>query len=214
MAKIAQTDRVSVRYVQEDEWSVTPENPTFKEFRVVSESLKATKAIEESAVQRDDRQVEDQAMAGLDAEGALNTELTSQSEDFIAAALQNTWNVHALKAANLTGAVDLSLADQKITFANAADYAKIAGANWIRISGSATETSNDGRKKVVARDGQALTVTLAAGSIKADETSGSNVDLSYLCRIGCNWRARPKKRILGCIIQLCLLFCFPLTLAQ
>lgn len=175
MNQIAQSNRVSVRYVKEEEWGVTPNIP-FQEIRVTGEKMTAKKSTEESAVIRADRQVEAIVYTGLDSTGEIKTELTTQDKEFIAAALQSKWQERSVKGLEFTDAVTLTKLDQKITFANAVDYAKYEGARWIRLTGSIVE--NNGAKRIVAKDAVAKTLTLAAGSLKGDEDRTLNPNLT------------------------------------
>ena len=170
MSQLATTNRASIRYVKELSWGVTP-NTAFQEIRGTAESMKPKKDTVESATIRSDRQVEFIGEVGLSTDGAVKTELSTKTVDFIAAALQGAWTT--LSA--LAGTITLSHTAQTVAFSNVADYNVAAGASFIRLAGSTA--NNNGVKAVLSADAPSNTITLAAGSILADEDSTTNTAL-------------------------------------
>ena len=87
------TNRSKLSYVLENTPGTTPSNPVFKELRVTSSGLRFNPERKMSNEIRSDRQVTDQILTGLAAEGPFGVELSFGAyDDLIEAALQGTWS--------------------------------------------------------------------------------------------------------------------------
>lgn len=152
----------------ETAWGVTPGSPALAKLRMTGEGLKYNKETVESEEIRDDRQTAALVKVGSSSDGNISFELSyTQYQPFIASAL------FALPVvANITGlSADASLSGQTLTAAAASFNNVVVGGSY-RIAGLTNPASN-GIKRVVAKAGDGSVITLAAGSIAADQAGAT-----------------------------------------
>jgi hypothetical protein len=154
----------------ETTWGTTPSPATaLKKIRLTSESLQHEKETIMSEEVRSDRQISDLAQVGAAATGSFDFELSHT--DF------QTWLEAALFTDIVTVAVTASLAlnhtTQVITGA-AGDFDDVIAGCFVKIAGAAN-AGNNGPKLVVAKATNGSTITLAAGSLTATETTAVTI---------------------------------------
>lgn len=112
-------------------------------------------------------------------QGTINTNLTAYFSDYLfESTLQGEVVVAQVDGGSSAGQIDITSADQKITFASSADFADFAGAKIVTISGSAT-SANNGVKRVASIDAVAYEITLVAGSITSDDDTTTTAGLGF-----------------------------------
>lgn len=95
---IASGSGARVAYVAESTPGTTPATPTFKVLRTTGGGLSATKSVAVSEEIRQDRNVADEILTGVDAGGSYNFELSYGSfDDILESALSGTWTTNVLK---------------------------------------------------------------------------------------------------------------------
>src|ERR1017187_8376746 len=101
---LADTNRVRLAYVAEDEWGVVPTTPTLQALRLTGHSLVHNKAQAISTEIRPDRQVPGIIRQGVTVDGAINYEFSHKTyEDFILAVLgASAWTTISLSGLALT----------------------------------------------------------------------------------------------------------------
>lgn len=138
----------------------------YRKTRITAESLKNSKETVTSAEIRSDRQVPDLAKVGSQPDGGFNFELSYFAfQDFMAAVLASSW-----VTVNLTESVTMTASTQIVAGA-AGDFDDIIVGGLYKFSGAAANALNLGNKRVVAKAADGSTITLAAGSIVANESA-------------------------------------------
>lgn len=159
----------SLAYDQETSYGVLPGSPAFKLLRITGETLQHNKETIQSQELRPDRQVPDLVKVGSAASGNLNFELSfADQQPLIEAALGGTFTDYNVTAVN----GDIDATASTFTATTPGDLADVPVGGFVKVSG-ATAAGNNGIKRVVANDGDVL--TLAAGSFTADAT-GETLD--------------------------------------
>lgn len=88
----ATSNRVTLAYVKEAVFGVTPNNPIFRKIRYSGESLMYDIQTTQSNEIRDDRNVADTVQTKAGSQGDINFELSAESfDDFIQAAMGSSW---------------------------------------------------------------------------------------------------------------------------
>lgn len=163
MATDSNTSRLS--YIPEVTYGVTPAG-NLTEIRHTGETLGAKKDTVQSAEIRSDRQISDLPKVGAHAEGGIQIELSAVAHrPFILAALgQTAWTDLAL-----TVTVNAVASTQTLT-GTAGDFDDIPVGGFIKIAGFTNPLSN-GIKRIVSKAGNGSAITLAVGSIAADQSA-------------------------------------------
>lgn len=166
----------SLIFQRETTWGVVPGSIDMTRMRFTGESLKHdTKTVTSKEI-RPDRQTAAIIKVGAEAGGDINFELNCL--DYVhlfEAMLMNAKSVVAI-----TGLTCSLTATTQIVAAVATSFDNVLPGCSILISGAAT-SANNGIKQVVAKAGDGSTITLAAGSITADEASPSlNISGTHL----------------------------------
>ena len=159
-----------IRYVEEEEWGVTPETPEMKLLRTVSDSLAMTKQNLQSAELRADRQISDFRHGNRQAGGELGIEFSYESfDDFLESALFDTWVVPY----NVTDETISVVATAKTFTRDAGSYIDdgVLVDDPITFSGF-VETGNNGTFIVTAVE--ALVVTCGDATGLVDEAGTGN----------------------------------------
>lgn len=140
---------------------------TLQQIRFTRENFRFEKESVQSQEIRSDRQVADDQKVFGQPSGGFEFELSyAFILPFLAAALQSDW-VDINTTANMT----LTAATQVVAAA-ASTFDDVPVGAMIKIAGSGT-AENNGPKRVVAKAVDGSTLTLAAGSIAADQASAS-----------------------------------------
>lgn len=161
----------SLAFIAESVLGTTPATPELQAIRYTGEALKNTKETIQSAEIRSDRQIPDLAKVGSQPDGNFNFELSYTAQQvFMAAALQA-----AFVSFDIDATCDLTAATELVE-GTAADFDDVTVGGLVKISGAATG-ANNGLKRVVAKAADGSTITLAAGSLTADESA---VALNFL----------------------------------
>lgn len=137
------TNRAKLSYVAEVTPGTTPTSPAFKELRITSSGMRFNPERKTSNELRSDRQVVDQILTGLAAEGPLGGELSfSAYDDLIEAALQGTWSKKAERDNN--GTADSVITDIATTntVATVATGTGFAVGHLVLFSGFAVAGNN------------------------------------------------------------------------
>lgn len=107
---MSEANRVSLRYVSEASYGVTPTSAGWAEIRFTSEAFEAAPRTVTSNEIRADRMVADMPKVGLDVNGNFNFELSAEDfDDFIEAAMCGTWSTNVVKV----GTTDRSFSIEK-----------------------------------------------------------------------------------------------------
>ena len=184
---MSDTNRVAIRYAREAAYTapvptltaagVQGTNTLFN-LRFAKESLEADKETITSEEIRSDRMISNVIQVGQKAAGGFEAEYTMQDLDDLTAA--------ALMADNGTSVIAtcaIANSGQTITAASGTPFAAIAATNpkHILVAGSGT-AANNGFKTVIAIT--ATVITLAAGSITADDASPAlTISVNYVTAI-------------------------------
>lgn len=161
----------TVAFQRETTWGVVPVSPALTKARLTGESLDYDKETITSEEVRDDRQTADLVKVGSSALGGLQFELSYTAfQGLFEAALFGV-----VSTLNLTGlSVDVTASSQLVD-GSAGDFANVVVGASYRLAGLTNPASN-GIKRVVAKANDGSTITLAAGSIAADQ-SGATISL-------------------------------------
>lgn len=168
---MSDTSKVQILIRPEAAWGEDPVNKAYTELLINSESLTPGKQTVKSAAIRSDRQKDAIIKVGESASGSITANMSEAFLDAFGACLFQAAKVTGSKTATATAATQL------LTFATEDDYLAVAGGNVVLISGGTTP-ANNGRKLVVGRSLANKTLTLAAGSLTADEAAVT-VAVSY-----------------------------------
>ena len=163
----AATNRVSMAFVEEVTFGVTPSGPpTLTEVRMTGESLKQTTTTAESAEIVSDRQIPNVVRTKVGADGDVNTELYAGDslETWIKYAMQSPAKVASVATASLT--CDSVQADNEITASTGTPFSILAVGEWVKIAGFANAETN-GYFRVSAVDG-------GGSSFKTDQVIGAD----------------------------------------
>ena len=116
-ASTSSAENIRIAYIKEVTPGTTPAPGNFKTFRKTTESLSGDPQVKESQESVGDGQPTGQIQTGLDVKGDLNGELapTISHQDFIAAAMRNTWG-----GTITTGALSLTINTTAKTIARVA----------------------------------------------------------------------------------------------
>lgn len=100
---MSSANEVSVVYIAETDYGVTPGSGNFQAARFVSESLSATPSTTESKQLRTDRMSSGQIVTGLEVGGDINFELAKETalEDFIQSAMFSAWATLSLQTVDM-----------------------------------------------------------------------------------------------------------------
>jgi hypothetical protein len=168
---MADANYASIGFIKENTWGVTPTTPRLKGLRITGEDLMHEKETIQSQEVRADRQVADLVEVGVQASGGFEFELSYGSfTQFLIAALFATPLVINLSAVTC----DLTASSQLVEGA-AGDFDDIPVGATVKVAG-ATTPANNGLKLVVSKESDGSALTLAAGSITANESA---VDLDF-----------------------------------
>lgn len=168
---MADANYASIGFIKETTWGVTPTTPRLKGLRITGEDLMHEKETIQSQEVRADRQVADLVEVGVQASGGFEFELSYGSfTPFLIAALFATPVVINLAAVTC----DLTASSQLVEGV-AGDFDDIPVGATVKVAG-ATTPANNGLKLVVAKEADGSALTLAPGSLTADEAA---VDLDF-----------------------------------
>lgn len=177
---MSSANRVKLVISKENSWGETPATPDVDELSIVSTSLTPTKETVKSTSLRSDRQIDALPKVGAGASGNIDFEFSTQLEKILDGVLMADYTTVTKNAATFTGLVSIvnTAGVFTVEFAETADYTALAGANLIRIAGSAT--TNNAVAKVIARDAVAkkLTIVGVPAHTFVNETT-SNVNLTF-----------------------------------
>lgn len=141
--------------------------PPLKAMRLTGESLEHKKDVIQSEEVRADRQISDLAEVGSSAAGGVDFELSYLAWlEWFEAALFSS--VVTINAAAIT--CDIDATAQTITAASGTPFASVLAGCFVKVAGAGT-AGNLGAKLVLSKTDTVL--TLAAGSLTADETAVS-----------------------------------------
>lgn len=154
---------------REPSWGVPPTVPGLRLLRFTGESIAHQKDTIVSEEIRSDRQISDLAEVGSSASGNLDFELSYLAwiEWFEAALFSD---VVTINAAGITADADLAL--QTITASTGTPFAAVLPGCFVRVTGF-TNPGNNGIKLVLAVNVDKDELTLAAGSLVADQAAGT-----------------------------------------
>lgn len=160
-------NQIRLFYAAETSFGETPDNSkALQELGFTSADLKVANQFQDSEEVRSDRQLAAQPKVGEENSARIECELSHRAlNDFFAACLGTTWTTVTPGAQTM----DLSSSGQTLTLASGT-FAAFASARYVKIAGAAT-SANNGIKKVVSISGGVM--TLAAGSLTANQTAGS-----------------------------------------
>jgi hypothetical protein len=166
-----------ISYVKETVFAETPDqSKTLKRVRFTKSGFKKTNTTVVSDTIRGDRQIEDLIKVGVGATGPLTFELAAlDSDPFLVSLLMGSLNTASVAMAD----VDISVSAQTISNQGGEDLTPLVGARYLKISGCGS-AGNNGIKKVVSIDSNTSVITLAAGSLVANETD-------HACTAACNF---------------------------
>lgn len=121
---MSEADRVSLKYVAESTYNTTPvDSPDWKNIGFIGEQFSGTPRTTASQQIRDDRNLSDLAVVGLDVPGGFTFELDMLNyDDFLEAALCGTWAANVLEI----GTVDRAFSIEKY-FADVDEYIAFTG---------------------------------------------------------------------------------------
>jgi len=160
---MSDSNRVQMRYVEEDDWGTTPPTRDLQELRIVSESLKHTIENVTSNEIRDDRQTTNLIQTGSSAAGDLAFELSYDSYDeFLEGALWSDWSVDLAISAATIAAAATGFTD------SGAGFGSVVAGEWIKVAGfTGSSGENEGYYLVTAAAAATLTTSPAPASIEA-----------------------------------------------
>lgn len=163
------TNRSKLSYVAEVTPGTTPSNPGFQELRVTSNGLRYDPERKTSSEIRADRQVTDQILTGLMAQGPIGIELSfSAFDDLIQAALQGTW-VSAPTIVNATADTQISdLSTTVVTVASAQNGAQFKTGHLVLFTGFTTSANNNIIRRVSSST--VASITFPSSSFTAEGT--------------------------------------------
>lgn len=135
---LASSNRAQVRYVEEEQFGITPEVGTPKSLRMTGETLDFAITTETSQEIRSDRQTTDLVHTGASASGGINIELSyAEFDPFIEAALQGTWSHYGTDGVGVAADVTLDSDNNTLVWgsAPAGDDAlsRLAPGDWLRV---------------------------------------------------------------------------------
>ena len=179
----ASTNRAVIRYVVETILGQTPAAPVWNDFASSAFALDMKKDTGEANTIRADRNNAGTLQLGVSVAGDLTSDLVDEHSVFLSAALQNPFVAGAVGGA-ATGSVSAGLISlvlaagvSTLVCANAADYNILKGSRLIKVS--ASTAGNSGTSVVIARNDGTTTLTLAPGSVIANETTVTNTALLF-----------------------------------
>lgn len=165
---MADANYASIGFIKETTWGVTPTTPRLKALRITGEDLKHEKETIQSQEVRSDRQVADLVEVGVQAAGGFEFELSYGSfTPFLTAAL-----FAAATTINVAGVSADLVASTQLVDGLAGDFDDVPVGATVKIAG-ATNPGNNGLKLVVAKANDGSTLTLAPGSIVADQSGAT-----------------------------------------
>lgn len=172
---MSDSNRVSLAYIAETVYGVTPTTPTLKALRFIEESFKKATETQRSKEIRADRQAPDVIRTMVKAQGDLSFELIySAYDDFIAAAVGSAgWSAQVSSTATTISAAtaDNSLNSAAVNWASAGFQAN----QWVKISGFAT-AGNNGYAKIASITGSGpYKMVLSHFTLAAVEATGPSV---------------------------------------
>jgi len=160
---MSDSNRVQMRYVEEDTWGTTPATRDLQELRIVSESLKHTIENVTSNEIRDDRQTTDLIQTGSSAGGDVAFELSYDSyNDFLEGALWSDWSADLAISATTIAAAATGFTD------SGAGFGSVVAGEWIKVAGfTGSSGENEGYYLVTAAAAGTLTTSPVPPSIEA-----------------------------------------------
>jgi hypothetical protein len=162
----------SVAFQRETTWGVLPVSPALKLQRHTGESIIHAKDTVVSEEIRSDRQTADMVEVGSNASGGMNFELSyTDFQHWMEAALFNT-----IQTLSIVGLTASGVASTQVITAAAASFTAVQVGSYVKITGF-TNPLNNGVKLVLAKANDGTTITLAAGSLAADQ-AGATIGLS------------------------------------
>lgn len=163
------TNRSKLSYVLESTPGTTPSNPGFQELRVTSNGLRYDPERKTSNEIRADRQVTDQILTGLMAQGPVGFELSfSAFDDLFQAAFQGTW---ATTPTIVNATADTEISDVGtaiVTVASSQNGAIFKAGHLVLFTGFTTTANNDIIRSVSSST--VASVTFPSSSFTAEAT--------------------------------------------
>jgi hypothetical protein len=171
---MSDANRVTLRYWEESTWGEVTGTPTFKDLRILNESLKGTKQTEVSEEIRSDRQIPSIIRTGIGAEGPINIELSMVTyEDFFRALfMAAAWSAQATVIS--ASAVSVTAASGTFTLDSGTWTTTPTAGQIVRISGfTGIYTGNNGYFKVAASPAPTTTTFVARNKDDMVDVSGA-----------------------------------------
>ncbi len=174
---MSEANRVSLKYIAEATYGVTPGTGNWQAARFTGHTLAAAPKTEISKELRSDRMVSDLALVGQEVTGDVNVELSCTSyDDWFQAALQGAWASNVLKVGTTKRSFSIETAMLDWASVRYLQFAgmRVAGFNFKFAHGAIVEGGFKFAGKTAAESGTTLVVTGTTAATTTDVLNGAS----------------------------------------